>query len=76
MDEEKAEMRAAKRKEKTRERGQKDRATVIQAGRNTGRQTDKLTDCKVPVGSGEERKMEESGCEVICVAPTTPEVQG
>ena len=28
-----------------------------------------------PEGSGEERKMEESGCEAICGGPTTPEVK-
>ena len=27
--------------------------------------------CQVPEGSGEERKMEETGCEVICGARTT-----
>ena len=27
--------------------------------------------CKVPEGSGEHRKLEEAGCEVICGAPTT-----
>ena len=26
---------------------------------------------QVPEGSGEQRKMEETGCEVICGAPTT-----
>ena len=30
----------------------------------------------VPEGSEEQRKMEEAGCEVICGAPTTPEVKG
>ena len=29
----------------------------------------------VPEGSGEQRKMEETGCEVICGAPTTPAVR-
>ena len=27
--------------------------------------------CKVPEGSGEQGKIEESGCEIICGAPTT-----
>ena len=27
-------------------------------------------------GSGEQRKMEETGCEVICGAPTIPAVKG
>ena len=31
---------------------------------------------QVPVGSGEQRKLEETGCEVICGAPTTPAVKG
>ena len=31
---------------------------------------------QVPEGSGEERKMEETGCEVICGAPTTLAVKG
>ena len=31
----------------------------------------------VPEGSGEQRKMEETGCEVIsCGAPTTPAIKG
>ena len=29
----------------------------------------------VPEGSGEQRKMEETGCEVICGVPTTPVVK-
>ena len=31
---------------------------------------------KVPDGSGEQRKMEETGSEVICDAPTTLAVKG
>ena len=27
---------------------------------------------QVPQGNGEQRKMEETGCEVTCGAPTTP----
>ena len=27
---------------------------------------------KVPEGSGEQRKMEQTGCKIICGAPTTP----
>ena len=30
---------------------------------------------QVPEGSGEHRKMEETGCEVICGAPMTPAVK-
>ena len=31
---------------------------------------------QVPEGSGEQGKMEETGCEVICGAPTTPAAKG
>ena len=31
---------------------------------------------RVPKGGGEQRKMEESGCEVICGTPTTLAVKG
>ena len=31
---------------------------------------------QVPEGSGEQRKMEETGCEIICGAPTTVSVKG
>ena len=31
---------------------------------------------QVPEGSGEQRKIEETGCEVICGAPATLAVQG
>ena len=31
---------------------------------------------QVPEGSGKQRKMEESGCEIICGAPTTLAVKG
>ena len=31
---------------------------------------------QVPVGSGEQREMEEPGCEIICVAPATLTVKG
>ena len=30
----------------------------------------------VPEGSGEQRKMAETGCDVICGAPTNPMVKG
>ena len=32
--------------------------------------------CKVPEGSGEHGKMEETGCKIICGAPTTFVVKG
>ena len=31
---------------------------------------------QVPAGSGEQRKMEKTGCEIICGAPTTLVVKG
>ena len=31
---------------------------------------------QVPAGSGDKRKMEETGCEVTCGAPKTPAVKG
>ena len=31
---------------------------------------------EVPEGSGEQRKMEKTGCEIICGAPTTLVVKG
>ena len=31
---------------------------------------------QVPEDSGEQRKMEETGCEVICGAPMTPVIRG
>ena len=37
---------------------------------------DRLGVRQVPEGSGEQRKMEETGCEVICGAPTTFVVNG
>ena len=32
--------------------------------------------CQVPEGSGEQRKVEETGCEIICGAPTILTVKG
>ena len=32
--------------------------------------------CKIPDGNGNQRKMEETGCEITCGAPTTPTVKG
>ena len=31
---------------------------------------------QVPEGGGKQRKLEETGCEVLCGAPTTPAVKG
>ena len=46
-----------------------------QAEKEVGRQhqgTDRPGVHQITGGSGEQRKMEETGCEVICDAPTTP----
>ena len=37
---------------------------------------DRPGDRQVPEDSGEQRKMEETGCEIICGAPTTLAVKG
>ena len=37
---------------------------------------DRPGDRKVPASGGEQRKMEETGFEVFCGAPTTPAVKG
>ena len=53
------------------ERGKKTRQT----GEELGRQhqgMDRPGVRQVPEGSGEQTEMDETGCEVICGAPTTP----
>ena len=50
-----------------------------QTGKKVGRQhqgMDRPGVRQVPEGSGEQSKMEETACEVICGAPTTPAVKG
>ena len=37
---------------------------------------DRLGVCQVPEGSGEQGKMEETGCKIICGAPATLAVKG
>ena len=52
---------------------------TVKGGRRWGRQRKRLEDpgvCQVPEGSGEQGKMEETGCEIICNAPTTLAVKG
>ena len=51
------------------ERGKKTKQTEKEVGRHQG--TDRPGFCQVPEGSGEQRKMEETGCEVIRGDPTT-----
>ena len=46
---------------------------TVRGGRRKGRQRRK---CQVLEGSVEQKKMEETGCEVICGAPTTLAVKG
>ena len=57
------------------ERREKTRQTEEEVGRqHQGKDRPRVR--KVPEGSGEQRKMEETGCEVTCGAPTTPVVMG
>ena len=55
--------------------GKKTRQTEEEVGRqNQG--MDRPGVRQVPEGSGEQVKMEETGREIICGAPTTPAVKG
>ena len=57
------------------ETGKKTRQTKEEAGsQHLG--MDRPGIRQVQGGTGEQRKMEETGCEVISVAPTTPAVKG
>ena len=57
------------------ERGKKTRQTEEEVGRQHPGM-DRPGVHQVTEGSGEQRKMEETGCEVICGAPTTLVVKG
>ena len=57
------------------ERRKKTRQTEIEVGRQH-QGMDRPGVCQVSEGSGEHRKMEKTGCEVICGAPTTLVVKG
>ena len=57
------------------ERGKKTRQTEEEVGRQH-REMDRPGVRQVPEGFGEQRKMEEAGCEIICGAPTTLAVKG
>ena len=48
--------------------------TKEEIGRHQG--MDRSGVCRVPEGRGERAKMEETGCEIICGAPTTLMVNG
>ena len=56
------------------ERGKKTRQTEGEVGRHQGMDSPGVR--QVPKGSEEQNKMEETGCEIICGAPTTLAVKG
>ena len=56
------------------ERGKRTRQTEKDAGRHKG--MDRPGVRHAPEGSGEQGKLEETGCEIICGAPTTLAVKG
>ena len=58
-----------------RERGKKTRQTEEEVGRQH-QEMNRPGVCQVPEGGGEQRKMEETGCEDICGAPMTLVVKG
>ena len=57
------------------ERGKKTRQREEEVGRQH-QVMERPGVCQVPEGSGEQGKMEEAGCEIICGAPTTLAVKG
>ena len=57
------------------ERGEKTRQTEEEVGRQH-QGMDRPRVRQVPEGSGEQGKIEETGCEIICGAPTTFAVKG
>ena len=57
------------------ERGKKTRQTEAEVGRQH-QGMDRPGVCKVPEGSEEQGKMEETGCEIICGASTALTVKG
>ena len=57
------------------EKGKKTRQTAEEVGRHH-QGIDRPGVRLVPEGSGEQGKMEETGCEIICGAPTTLAVKG
>ena len=58
-----------------RERGKKTRRTKKEVGRQH-QGMDRPVVRQVPEGSGEQGKMEKTGCKIICGAPTTLAVKG
>ena len=57
------------------ERGKKTRQTKEEVGRQH-QGMDRPGVCRVPEGSGEQGKMEKTGCKIICGAPMTLVVKG
>ena len=57
------------------ERGKETRQTEVEVGRQY-QGMDKRAVRQVLEGSGEQTKMEETGCEIVCGAPTTLAVKG
>ena len=57
------------------ERGKKTRQTEEEVGRQH-QGMDRSGVLQVPEGSGEQRKTEDTGCEIICGVPTPPAVKG
>ena len=57
------------------ERGKKTRQIEKEVGRQH-QEMDRPGVRQVPEGSGEQREMEETGCEIICEAPVTLAVKG
>ena len=57
------------------ERGKKTRQTEKEVGRQH-QGMDRPGVCQVPEGGGGQRKLEETGCEVICDVPMTPASKG
>ena len=57
------------------ETGKKTRQTEEEVGRHH-QEMDRPGVRQVPEGSREQRKIEETGCEIICGAPTTLVVKG
>ena len=55
--------------------GKKKRQTEEEVGRQH-QGMDRPAVCQVPEGSGEQRKMEEIDCEIVCGAQTTLPVKG
>ena len=55
--------------------GEKTRQTEEEVGRQH-QGMDRPGVRQVPEGSGEQGKMEETGCKIICGVPTTPAVKG